>query len=128
MTLQRRVLLVDDDRQVLRGLSDMLEADGYDIVSCDRFTDAKAYLAEQRPDLMITDVRLGAYNGLQLALYARARHRAMPVIVLTGFEDPTLREEAERSGAVFLIKPLRRDQLLATMERLMAEEQGQGQG
>lgn len=50
----------------------------------------------------------------------------MPVIVLTGFEDPTLREEAERSGAVFLIKPLRRDELLATMERLLAEAQGLG--
>lgn len=126
MTLQRRILLVDDDRQVLRGLTDMLQSDGYDIVSCDRFTDAKAYLAGQRPDLMITDVRLGAYNGLQLALYARARHPGMPVIVLTGFEDPTLREEAERSGAVFLIKPLRRDELLETMERLMAQGQGQG--
>lgn len=126
MTLPRRVLLVDDDRQVLRGLTAMLEADGYDIVSCDRFTDAKAYLAEQRPDLMITDVRLGAYNGLQLALYARARHAGMPVIVLTGFEDPTLREEAERSGAVFLIKPLRRDELLATMERLLDQAPGVG--
>ncbi len=126
MTLQRRILLVDDDRQVLRGLTDMLQADGYDIVSCDRFTDAKAYLAEQCPDLMITDVRLGAYNGLQLALYARSRHATMPVIVLTGFEDPTLREEAERSGAVFLIKPLRRDELLATMERLLQQAQGQG--
>ncbi|HSK09093.1 MAG TPA: response regulator [Vicinamibacterales bacterium] len=126
MTVLRRILLVDDDRNVLRGLSELLHEAGYDFVTCDRFTDAKAYLAEHRPDLMITDVRLGAYNGLQLALYARARHAGIPVIVLTGFEDPTLREEAERSGAVFMVKPVRRDELLETMAKLLGPQDAEG--
>jgi DNA-binding NtrC family response regulator len=108
----KRVLVVDDDRQVLRYLTDVLGEAGYETVACDRFIDAKVLLGTTRPDLLLTDIRLGAYNGLQLALFARSRHADVPIIVLTGYEDPTLREEATHSGALFLIKPVARDALL----------------
>jgi len=118
MSQAKRILLVDDDRQVLKYLTETLQEEGYDTVACDRFQDAKALLATGRPDLLLTDIRLGAYNGLQLGFYARDHHPGLPVIVLTGYEDPTLRGEAERSGALFLIKPVPRATLLDTVRKL----------
>ena len=115
MTSPKSLLVVDDDRQVLKYLTDMLRDAGYDTVSCERFADAKALLADTRPDLLLTDIRLGAYNGLQLAIYAQNRHPGIPIIVLTGYEDPTLRKEASRSGATFLVKPVRREVLLESV-------------
>jgi DNA-binding NtrC family response regulator len=116
MTSAKSLLVVDDDRQVLKYLTDMLRDAGYNTVSAERFADAKALLSDTRPDLLLTDIRLGAYNGLQLAIYAQSRHPGIPIIVLTGYEDPTLRKEASRSGATFLVKPVRRDLLLASVE------------
>jgi DNA-binding NtrC family response regulator len=113
----KRIVVVDDDRQVLKYLTEMLQEAGYDTVACERYQDAKSLLAGPRPDLLLTDIRLGAYNGLQLGIYARDHHPGLPVIVLTGYEDPTLREEATRAGAQFLVKPVPRLALLDAIIR-----------
>jgi DNA-binding NtrC family response regulator len=119
MSQLKRILVVDDDRQVLKYLTEMLQDAGFDTVACDRFLDAKALLSTTRPDLLLTDIRLGAYNGLQLGFYAHDHHPGLPVIVLTGYEDPTLRDEANRSGAQFLVKPVTRAALLEAIGRAM---------
>ncbi len=120
MTPQKQVLVVDDDRQVLRYLSEVLRDAGYDTVTCERYMDARSLLSSTRPDMLLTDIRLGAYNGLQLAIFAKNRHPGIPVVVLTGFEDPTLRDQAAASGATFLVKPVRREDLLAAVATAVA--------
>ena len=120
MSELERVIVVDDDRQVLRYLTELLQEAGFDTVSCERFLDAKGMLASSRPDMLLTDLRLGAYNGLQLAIFARERHPGLPVIVLTGYEDPTLRDEAVRAGASFLIKPVPRAILIEAVQKALA--------
>ena len=122
MNNHKSLMVVDDDRQVLRYLTETLREEGYDTLSCERYRDAKGMLATIRPDLLVTDIRLGAYNGLQLAIYAQSRYPGIPVIVLTGYEDPTLREEAVKSGATFLVKPVRREMLLKTIAERLNEE------
>ena len=116
----KRLVVVDDDRQVLKHLTEILEEAGFDTVACERFVDAKALLSIFRPDLLLTDIRLGAYNGLQLAFYARDHHPGLPVVVLTGYEDPTLRDEANRSGAHFLVKPVTRAVLIGTIQKALS--------
>lgn len=115
--MNRRILVVDDDAQVLRFLVEALAGAGYDMVAFSRFEDARTFLETSRPDLLLTDVRLGAFNGLQLALVAREKYPDVPVMVLTGYEDPTLRAEAAHVGAEFIVKPLRRDELLQHVAR-----------
>jgi len=117
MTPLKRIFVVDDDRQVLKFLTEMLQDAGYDTVACERYQDAKGLLSASRPDLLLTDIRLGAYHGLQLGIYARGHHPRLPVIVLTGYEDPTLRDEAERAGAMFMVKPITRSALLEAVAK-----------
>jgi two-component system response regulator YesN len=69
-------------------------------------------LHTDRFDVLITDVRLGAFNGLQLAVLARDQNPEIQLIVFSGFDDPVLRQEAERLGAVYLVKPVTSRQLL----------------
>ena len=126
MTQAKTLMVVDDDRQVLRYLTETLREEGYNTVACERYQDAKGMIGSARPDLLVTDIRLGAYNGLQLALYAQNRYPGIPVIVLTGYEDPTLREEASKSGATFLVKPVRREMLLKTIADRLAQGLGAG--
>src|SRR5688572_27301045 len=63
-----RVLVVDDDRATRTGLSALLEQAGYSTFATGSFREAMSLLRTDPPDLLITDVRLDEYNGLQLLL------------------------------------------------------------
>jgi DNA-binding response OmpR family regulator len=100
------LVIVDDDVALLEVLSRYLAAAGFRVVSSSGFEDAKLHISCTRPDIVITDVRLGAFNGLQLALLARHVRPDAQVVVFSGFDDPVLKEEARRIGAAYLLKPL----------------------
>jgi DNA-binding response OmpR family regulator len=100
------LLIVDDDDDVLRPLTRYLASQGYDVASYTEFESARQEIASLRPDIVITDVRLGAFNGLQLAILARDVRPDARVVVFSGFDDPVLKEEARRIGATYLIKPV----------------------
>jgi DNA-binding response OmpR family regulator len=110
-----RVLVVDDQEDVLNTLLRFLTLGGYDPVGLTQFDEAKRYIDEIGPDVLVTDVRLGAFNGLQLALRLRAARPEAAIVVLSAWDDPLLRQEAERIGARYLMKPLKREQLLSAI-------------
>ena len=73
-------------------------------------------LRSDSPDLMIVDVRLGEYNGLQLIITAERR---IPSIVLTGYADPVVEDEARHEGAEYLVKPIETQTLLDLVKKLL---------
>ena len=100
------LLLVDDDLSLLGALSRFLADSGFEVVPCSTFEDAKREIGTLRPEILVTDVRLGAFNGLQLALLARDVRPDIRVVVFSGYDDPVLKEEARRIGATYLVKPV----------------------
>jgi two-component system C4-dicarboxylate transport response regulator DctD len=112
MTAEASILIVEDDRAALEWLEELLGGAGYHVTGVSSFEEARHALAVDAPDLLITDVRLGAYNGLQLIFRARALNPQLPVIVMTGYSDAAIRAEAHRLKAVHLEKPIESDGLL----------------
>jgi DNA-binding NtrC family response regulator len=119
-----RVLIVDDDGATRRGLVQLLVQAGYDATAVGTFDEARQIISATPPDLLITDIRLEAYNGLQLILNSP---RAIPTIVITGFADPVLEAEARRGGAAYMVKPVQPLQLLEVVaEKLAARHSTRG--
>lgn len=108
-----RILLVEDDDATREGLTALLEDAGYAVQSSGDFVEGRRWLTEQPPDLLIADVRLGRYNGLQLIATAP---RAVASIIVTGFPDPTLRVEALKLGARYITKPIDPEEFPALVE------------
>jgi DNA-binding NtrC family response regulator len=108
----RKILLVDDDENMLRLIGGWVQGAGHEVVAFTQFTDAKNYLATSKPDVIIADVRLGAFNGLQLVIQAKLEHPDIKAVVLTGFYDAVLASEVSKLGAAYLVKPIRSEQLL----------------
>ena len=109
----RNILVVDDDAPLLDALERAFENAGEkSVVALSNFEAAKRTLRTARFDVLITDVRLGAFNGLQLAVLAHDLHPDIQLIVFSGFDDTVLRQDAERLGATYLIKPVMISQLL----------------
>jgi two-component system response regulator PilR (NtrC family) len=102
----RQIVVVDDDPDVLTTLVKVLKTWGYDPVPFTRFEDARTFLSENAADILIVDVRLGTYNGLQLVHLVRQNHPEMRVVAVSGYDDPVLRAAAEDAGAAYFLKPI----------------------
>lgn len=109
---KQRVLIVDDHGGLLAGFTDAFEHAGRTVVACQTFEAARQKLLTEHFSALVTDVRLGPFNGLQLAVIARDKYWDMPIVVLTGFDDSVLRREAAQLHAIYLVKPVSTQQLL----------------
>ena len=102
----RRILLIEDEADLLAAMSRSFREAGLDVLACATFEEGREALRKRSFDVLLTDVRLGAFNGLQLAVVARDLHPHIRIIIYSGFDDPVLRAEAERIDATYLVKPV----------------------
>jgi FixJ family two-component response regulator len=109
-------VVVDDDPQVLSLASRWLRSAGCEsVMSSSCFADARVQIKVFEPSILIADVRLGDFNGLQLGLLARRVRTDVRILIISGWDDCVLRRETEQFGATFLQKPLRADALLSAV-------------
>jgi DNA-binding response OmpR family regulator len=109
-----KILIVDDDDATRGGLTELLRHAGYDPRPFSTFAEARTALDTEVPDLLISDLRLDGFNGLQLVALSP---RPVPAIIVTGFPDSVLEGEARRMGAEYLVKPV----IPATLLRLIQQ-------
>lgn len=80
-------ILFVDDHQVLARLScEILEMQGYRAVGVHSGEEALLKFRDEQFDILVTDMRLGAMNGLELARKLHEQHPEIPVILITGYE------------------------------------------
>ena len=113
---QGPILIVDDDRGLLSGLEEAFTEAGYDTLAAGTFHRARQALETAHLRALITDVRLGDFNGIQLALLAKELHPGIRLIVVSGYDDSVIRREVEREGAVFVVKPVSSSDLIEMLE------------
>jgi PleD family two-component response regulator len=99
------VVLVNADRRIRRETEEILSQAGYRVEPLGSYTEAKNLLDSITPDLLLVDIRLGEFNGLQLAIGSRFDHPSLPVIVTHVEHDPIFEAEASHQGVRFLAVP-----------------------
>jgi len=121
----RRIMLVDDDAEVLEAMGEMLEASGYAVASFDSTAPALSHLEHGEPaDLLITDLSMPDTDGVALIQEAQRRWPGVPCILLTGYSGEELAPAtASLTGGrlVVLQKPIRLGALLKQVAALLAE-------
>jgi DNA-binding NtrC family response regulator len=113
-----RILIVDDDVDLMSGYKEVLLRAGHHVVGCSSFTEARGALKAGVFDAIVTDVRLGESNGLGLLFDAEAFQPGLHKVVMSGYPDRVLRRDAEALGAVYLEKPIDPDVLVNTIQSL----------
>jgi DNA-binding response OmpR family regulator len=111
------ILIVDDDPTTRVGLAELLQQSGYETTAVPSFEQAARLIRKTPPDLLIADVRLGPFNGLQLIISSPT---PLPAIIITGFADPVLESDARRRGADYVLKPVDANALLELVESKLA--------
>jgi two-component system response regulator (stage 0 sporulation protein F) len=121
-----RILLAEDDEEMRRVVSDALHDDGYEVIELvDGAGLAKmaSNLGEETGvdsiDLIVSDIRMPSFTGLQLLEQLRRAHRRTPVILMTAFGDEATRKRAESLMAVLFDKPFEVDNLRTTVAKML---------
>lgn len=118
----KSVLVVDDDARMLRALDKVLTGEGL-VVTCAPWAgDAVEVLTARRDqiDLVITDLCMPLFSGVTLVYAVRQIYPTLPVIVLTAFGSPEVRDECLRQGAMAILeKPLDSEQLVDVVRQVL---------
>jgi DNA-binding NtrC family response regulator len=114
--VSRTILVVDDDRQMVRTLSAVLRLHGWDTTSAYSGEEAVAATATQRFDAVLMDVRMPGINGVEALRRIHETQPRTPIILMTAYAAHELLEQAERDGAVRILgKPIAWPKLLAVL-------------
>lgn len=121
------ILVIDDDVRMLRALEKVLTSEGAVVKRAEWGGDAVDIMTKMREqiDLVITDLRMPLFSGMTVLYAIHQIFPKLPVIVLTAFGSPEVREESLRQGAVaFLEKPLNSQRLLDVVNRALMSPAG----
>jgi DNA-binding response OmpR family regulator len=123
-----KILVVDDNPTIRKGLSVRLRANGYDVLFAEDAISATAALVTEKPDLLILDLGLPCGDGFVVMdrLQKNDRIANIPVIILTGRESEGNRERALQAGAAaFFQKPVEDATLLFAIRKALDISRGE---
>lgn len=123
MAQKKKILIVDDERDIVKALTLRLQANGYHTVAAFDGVQGVFMAHKERPQLIILDIRMPAGDGFSVAekLKESKRTSRIPILFVTGSPDRDAEERARALGARYFIKkPYDPEELLDAIRRALA--------
>jgi DNA-binding NtrC family response regulator len=116
----RRILVVDDDREMCGLLSDVLSGEGFSVITTDDSLEAAKILKKEEFDLIVTDLKMKGLKGLDLLEEAKKGAPLTPVIIITAFGTIESAIKAIKMGAYdYITKPFQMEELVLTVKKAL---------
>jgi len=116
----KRILVVEDDASILRGLRDALVHESFEVLTAANGEQGYLLIIRERPDIVILDVMLPKMNGFELCRKVRAEGRMVPILILTARGEEADRVKGLDLGADdYLSKPFSLPELIARVRALL---------
>jgi len=121
------ILIVEDNADIREMLTHLLEAEGYNVIAAEDCAGGFEQLSRQGPDLVIADIMLPDYSGLQFIRWVRERaaRDQTPVIAMTAFEFGYLTAATHLGADAAIHKPEGLERLVATVKAVLSKSGGQ---
>ena len=118
-----KLLLIDDEKAIVRVLSISLKSDGYDVVTAYSGEEGLEVFQRESPDIVLTDIKMPGMDGLEVTERIKARCPWTPVVVITGYPCIDTAKQAVRLGAFnYLTKPLGPDEVMKAANDAMTQK------
>jgi len=120
--LSSKILLIDDSEENLTVLRNLLEREGYRVVTADDGVSGLQQIQQIRPDLILSDLRMPDLDGFELTRRVRADQSLgfIPIILITSARDNNEKIKALDAGVDdFLVKPIQKLELIARVRSLL---------
>jgi DNA-binding response OmpR family regulator len=125
--MDARILIVDDEEALAYSMQQALQAEFPGVLVELGYSgeEGLSRMAEANYDLIIADLRMPGFNGLELVKGVRYLDRQVPIVLVTGFGSETVRLEAERLGANwYLEKPFNIVDLVSAVKKCLSGREG----
>jgi sigma-B regulation protein RsbU (phosphoserine phosphatase) len=120
-----RIIVIEDDLAILRGLADNLRAESYDVLTATDGEDGYRMVCEKRPDLVILDLMLPKLNGYDVCRQIRSHGIATPILMLTAQDGESNRIQGFDAGADdYVTKPFSIRELLGRVRAILRRSEG----
>jgi two-component system response regulator TrcR len=121
--MSRSVLIIDNDESLVAFLAFFFEDQGFTVHTAHDGPDGVALAARHRPDVIVSDMMMGAMHGFEVLQQIRANPELVrtPVIVMSAKSYKTDIDRARQLGASdYVVKPFKTEELFAVVERLLS--------
>lgn len=122
MTNKKRILVVDDEKELVELIKNMLELRGYEVIFAYDGDEGLRKAKVERPDLIILDLRLPKIEGYRVCsiLKLDEGYKRIPILILSALSDEDDKTLGMKVGAdAYLTKPHNDRELLSTIEKLL---------
>ena len=129
--MAKKILIVDDDKQIVLLLASRLKANKYEIIAAYDAVQAVAKAFSEKPDLILLDIKMPAGGGISVMdnLSNSADTAVIPVIVITAYPSAEIQQKVKEMGAVdFISKPFKAEEVLLKVKKALGEVGQEGQG
>jgi len=114
----KKLLLIDDEPDIVRVLSISLKADGYEVIPAHNGAEGLAAFEKEKPDIVLTDIKMPGMDGIEVLKKVKVIEPESEVIIITGHGDIDNAIEALKYGASdYINKPIRDEALSIALER-----------
>jgi two-component system KDP operon response regulator KdpE len=123
--MPKKILVVDDEPNIVRVIAERLHAHGYEVITASDGLYAVIKAHNDKPDLIILDVRMPAGGGTSVFenLRMTSDTKMIPVIFITAYPDDELRRQVMEMGAEdFVAKPFDADDLLVKVRKALKQD------
>ena len=123
-SLQKNILVVDDDHDFRWAIGNVLQAGGYKVTQAQDGEEALRSLEENVPDLILLDYRMPRRDGISVSTDIKKRIPALPIIMITAYAEIKSAVEAIKTGVYdYVAKPIDNNDLLFTIKRAMEKQE-----
>ncbi len=118
--MKNSILLIDDDESLRRVTEYNLSSSGFNVITAHSGRQGLKYFKTFSPDIVVSDVKLGDMNGLDLLLHIKKESPDTPVIIITAFGSIEMAVQTMHKGAFnFITKPFDRDTLILSCKKAL---------
>ena len=115
---KKKIIVVDDDKGIRDMLKERLEASNYDVVLAGDGKTGLAKIEQDKPDLVLLDIKMPDMDGFTMLLELKKRLISMPVIILTGYRD--MKDLfSTKDIADYIVKPFQAEDLLLKIAQVL---------
>jgi Response regulator containing CheY-like receiver, AAA-type ATPase, and DNA-binding domains len=123
MSLNKRILLVDDEEGFLVVIKEALEIRGFEVSTANNAIEAGLMLSSKKPDLIMTDIRMPGIDGLQAcaAIKKNPDTTNIPIIVLSAVSEDSQIKKAHKIGIIdYFVKPVDVEKLVKRVKDILS--------
>ena len=125
--IMKKVLVIDDDRDICLLLNRFLTRRGYEVIEMYTGKKALVWLDSNQPNLVMCDYRLGDMDAMEMLTSIKNKYADLPVIIITGYSDMRTAVKVMKMGAYdYITKPLLPDEIIHTIQQAIEHSENSG--